>query len=242
MNECARNNCAKNNRSIAAGLKSSLGRAISLPAVAGLLLLQTAALGDVPGFRAPQLTTPATASTFRSGASSAPNGPGWSSVDDEIKELARGLKYDPGVMYKFVHDYIKFSPVWGDLKGPYMTWMDRSGSAFDQASLMIALLEEAEEHCTEYTVANPKYVVGEIQLTATQFMKWFNQVDSPERARAVLARAGLYGTVTETGGGDISNVKIEHVWVKVTIDSDTYEFDPSFKSHTRNDGLAFYST
>ncbi|MBC8218825.1 MAG: hypothetical protein H8E73_10205, partial [Planctomycetes bacterium] len=235
------NGCAKNNRSTAAGLKSNLVRGLSLLALGVVLLFQTALFGDVPGFRAPLLDTPATPSTFRSGASSTPNGAGWSSVDAEIEALAQGLKYDPGLMYKFVHDYIKFSPGWGDLKGPYMTWMDRSGSAFDQASLMIALLEEAEDHCTEYTVADPNYVVGEIQLTAAQFMNWFNVGDDPDKAEAVLARAGIYGTVTTSGGG-ISNVKIEHVWVKVKIDGDTYEFDPSFKSYTENSGLAFYST
>ena len=96
--------------------------------------------------------------------------PGWSSVDAEIQELARGLRYDPGSMYKFVHDYIKFSPSWGDLKGPYMTWMDRSGNAFDQASLMIALLEEAEANGD--SVEDPNYVVGEIQLSQSEVSDW----------------------------------------------------------------------
>jgi len=57
----------------------------------------------------------------------------------------------------------------------------------------------------------------------------------------MLARAGLYGSVTEDGGGYISNMKIVHVWVKVTIDGDDYEFDPSFKSHTKKNGLSTWT-
>ena len=34
------------------------------------------------------------------------NRPGPSISDAEIKKLARGLKCDPDLMYKFVHDYI----------------------------------------------------------------------------------------------------------------------------------------
>jgi len=57
-------------------------------------------------------------------------------------------------------------------------------------------------------------------------------------ARQVLARAGLYGSVTEDGQGDISSINLVHVWVKVTIDGNDYEFDPSFKSHTGKSGLS----
>jgi len=235
MKEHAKREKATKVRTTTQNLMGAFARRVFLAIFAGVLLVQTASLADdLPGFRAPQLTTPATPSDFRSGASSDPNRPAWSSVDAEIEELARGLKYSPGLMYKFVHDYIKFDPIWGDLKGPYMTWMDRSGGAYDQASLMIALLEEAEQQ--DPNIVDPNYVVGEIQLTAAQFMNWFNVIDDPDEARAVLARAGLYGTVTESGGS-ISNVKIEHVWVKVTIDEETYEFDPSFKSHTKTYGL-----
>ena len=145
------------------------------------------------GFRAPLLSEPASASAFQSKVGQGPSGSGPSTDDPEIQELARGLRYDPGLMYKFVHDYIRFYPIWGDLKGPYMTWMDRSGNGFDQASLMIALLKEAEQHCTEYTVTDPNYVVGEIELSETQAFEWLRIVDDADMARQVLARAGLYG-------------------------------------------------
>ncbi|MBM4027006.1 MAG: hypothetical protein FJ280_16625, partial [Planctomycetes bacterium] len=187
---------------------------------------------DLPGLRAPLPTEPNTLSEFRNRLpGSATTG---LAIDDaEIQELARGLRYDPNLMYKFVHDHIEFTPMWGEVKGPYMTWMDRSGTAFDQASLLIALLTHAanaqEAPCT---ITNIKYVVGEITVTSEQFCSWFGGVwPDPNIARKLLARGGFYGEVSEDGSGEIDSVKLVHVWVKATIGGQTYQFDPSFKSH-----------
>jgi len=198
-----------------------------------LVVLQGSAIGAtvLPGLRAPLLAEPATPSTFRNGMSATSSG-GLNTGDAEIVELARGLKYDPGLMYKFVHDHIKFTPMWGEVKGPYMTWMDRSGSSFDQAALMIALLEQAADNNTEYTIADPCFVVGEIQLSASQFTSWFDVPNNAETAERVLARAGLYGSVVEGDNSTILSVNLEHVWVIVDINDVTYQFDPSFKSHS----------
>lgn len=127
----------------------------------------TFAQSTLPGYRAPLLDTPGTPAHWQSiinGSSS--SGPNQSALPPEIAELARGLRYDPGLIYKTVHDYVEHEAMWGDRKGAYMAWMDRSGNAFDQASLAIALLEEAVLHNTELTITNPVYVVGEVQLTA----------------------------------------------------------------------------
>jgi RHS repeat-associated protein len=202
------------------------------------LLMPGSALAqsELPAFRAPMLDTPATPATFRSGLSDTSD-VNDAPVTDEIKELARSLRYDPATMYKFVHDYIEWEPTWGDTKGASMTWMDRSGNAFDQASLMIALLDEAVTHNSELTIANPKYVVGEIQLTQTQVWDWLGIANDATLARQVLARGGLYGTVTASGSS-ITAVNMIHAWVKVTIDSVTYEFDPSFKARANENGLS----
>ena len=186
---------------------------------------------DLAGLRAPLPTTPATISQFRAHLpGSSTTGP--ATNDAEIQELARGLKYDPGLMYKFVHDHVQFTPTWGEVKGPYMTWMDRSGNAFDQASLLIALLTQANGN--GHTITNLKYVVGDIILTNEQFCSWFglSTVASAAPARVLLARGGFYADVTENGSGYITTAKLAHVWVKATIDSNDYQLDPSFKSHT----------
>jgi hypothetical protein len=100
----------------------------------------------LPGLRAPLLETPPLPSVLRNEMTLDPNSAGPNIDDAELQELARGLKYEPGLMYEFVHDHIHFTPLWGEVKGPYMTWMDRSGNDFDQASLMIALLKQAAQY------------------------------------------------------------------------------------------------
>ncbi len=213
-------------------------RGLWLLAMACMLLVpQVQAVGEtvLPGFRAPLMAEPVTPSTFRTTMSATSTG-GLSANDAEIQELARGLKYSPSLMYKFVREHIKFTPMWGEVKGPYMTWMDRSGNSFDQAGLLIALLEEAAEHNTQLAISDPCFVVGEIRLTASNFTSWFGVPDDAETADQLLARSGLYGLVTPDEG-DISYVYMEHVWVEVTIDGQTYTYDPSRKAHTVEYGI-----
>ncbi|UCD52921.1 MAG: hypothetical protein JSW27_09825 [Phycisphaerales bacterium] len=159
-------------------------------------------------------------------------------LDIEIEELARGLKYDPGLMYGFVHDNIQFYPMWGDVKGAAMALLDRSGGGFDQASLMIALLEEAaSQPDTPRTIANVRYVVGVIDLTAAQVTNWLGIPDDYLVAANVIGLAGIPATISPNPDGTINHIQMGHVWVKTTIDSQAYEFDPSFKNHTFKPGL-----
>ena len=58
----------------------------------------------------------------------------------EITELARALRYDPKLIYDYVHNNIDYVPYFGSTKGATLTYLDGSGNDFDQASLMIALL------------------------------------------------------------------------------------------------------
>ncbi|MBI5055456.1 MAG: transglutaminase domain-containing protein, partial [Nitrospirae bacterium] len=67
-------------------------------------------------------------------------------ISDEIKELARGLQYDPKLIYDYVHNHIDYVPYFGSLKGATLTYLDGSGNDFDQASLMIALLTESKTY------------------------------------------------------------------------------------------------
>ena len=85
------------------------------------------AQAELPGFKAPMPDTPALPSVFQNLVDTTSTGANQSAVADEIEELARGLRYNPGLLYKFCHDYIRWEPTWGDKKGAFMTWMDRSG-------------------------------------------------------------------------------------------------------------------
>ena len=68
---------------------------------------------------------------------------------NEIIELARALKYDPKLIYEYIHNHMDYVPYFGLLKGPTRTLLDRSGNDFDQASLMIELLR-ASGHTAQY--------------------------------------------------------------------------------------------
>ena len=207
-----------------------LGMTLLILAMGFTLLGNTCAQATIPGYRSPLISTLPTPTTFRThlgGATDATE----TYVSNEVEELARALKYDPALMYKFVHDYIDFEQTWGDVKGSHMTWMDRSGNAFDQATLMIDLLEEAQTYNTALTITDVNYVVGEIELTSTQLYKWMGISGDDTEEEEALARAGFYGNVSS---GDVDLI---HVWVKATVDSVEYEFDPSFKTHSQSVGM-----
>lgn len=161
-------------------------------------------------------------------------------VEPEISELARGLKYDPDLMYQFIHDNIDYVPIWGDTKGAYMTLMDRAGNSFDQASLFIALLREAG-----YDETTAKYVHGTIHLTYDQLSNYWGLFDASSILTITLP-GGIPFIDGEVVGEDLIYLDIEHVWVKVYIDDSEngiddgqwYAYDPSFKEYDYTDGVS----
>ena len=148
-----------------------------------------------------------------------------------IAELARSLKNDPDLIYEYVVNNIEYYPIWGVQKGPIGTLLDNKGTAFDQASLMVALLRQAG-----YSAS---YLKGGIKLTAQQIRDWlgidtanscavrsyFAQGRTP--IRAVTPNVSCPGSTAP-----LVDISIDHVWVKATIGASTYVFDPSFKTHT----------
>jgi len=140
----------------------------------------------------------------------------------EIVELARGLRNDPNLIYKFVHDHIDYTPIFGSVKGATMTLLDRMGNDFDQSSLLIALLRQAG-----YTA---DYVYGTIWLTLDQTNEWLGVSDPYVLAR-LIPSAGIPCVPYLNG------IELDHVWVKVNIDGTDYVFDPSIKSCTYTSGI-----
>ena len=145
----------------------------------------------------------------------------------EIKELARGLKHDLDLIYKYVHDHIEYTPIYGSLKEANGTLVDGRGNDFDQSSLMIALLREAG-----YTA---NLVYGVIRLDPEQITNWLGTNNDPYVVAKLLAYAGIDVSVYTSDGtfdGDLLYVDLLHVWVKVNIDGNDYVFDPSFKTYS----------
>ena len=171
--------------------------------------------------------TPFSAWTYFSGLSPVSN------VDpnprhDEIKSLARALRYDIDLIYEHIRNTAHVTPIFGLQKGAVGVILDGHGTPFDQAHLMVELLREAD--AVESTGYNAKYQLGRIQLTGAQFEEWFGITDS-DAAAAILSDGGFPANVVDDGQGNVSQVNLMHIWVEATVGGQTYAFDPSYKPH-----------
>jgi len=151
--------------------------------------------------------------------------------DPDIVKLAKSLgtqanpNGDLDRIYAFVHDDIE--PLWlfGMKAGARGAMIDKAGTPFDQAQLMVELLRAAGYSAT--------YQLGTITLTGAQFTSWTG-ISNKSAAEQMLRRGGFPATVSGSGS-TITSVTLMHLWVRVTIGSDVWVFDPSFKGHTRTE-------
>jgi len=141
-----------------------------------------------------------------------------------ITELARGLRNDPNLIYKFVRDNIGYTPIYGYVKGPEMTLLDKTGNDFDQASLLVALFRQAG------FTAN--HVYGVIRLNASQIINWLGTSNDPDVVGMLLGSAGIPAQIWVDQYDSLLYVDLDHVWVKVNICGTNHVFDPSFKSYS----------
>ena len=153
----------------------------------------------------------------------------------ELKELARTLKNAPDLIYEFVRNHIAVEFRYGLSKGALGAMIDRSGTAFDQAHLMVELLRESGY--------SARYRAGTITLNATQFEKWTGLTNA-KAACQYLSAGGIPNTVNGSTsatcdiGGNVSSVVMSHIWVDAQIFGTWYVFDPAYKPHTWHQGAA----
>jgi hypothetical protein len=189
--------------------------------------------------------------------SSHTNGALYSSVAaSEIKALARALGGGAGngatpsrlatddfaaQVFDYVRTNIDPEFRFGLGKGARGAVVDQSGTAFDQAELMVKILREGG------VTAN--YKLGTITLDAAQFGKWtglvYNLDESAQTfsvngkaACSLLADGGIPAKVNSQSScasvsGDLTTVTLMHVWVEVNGKL----YDPSFKAHTLKAGV-----
>ncbi|RIX83200.1 RHS repeat-associated core domain-containing protein [Acidovorax cavernicola] len=171
-------------------------------------------------------------SAMRIGGDGSPQGPA------SIAELARSLRNNPDLIYQYVRNNIEFYPLFGVQKGALGTVLDNQGTAYDQAMLMVELLR-----ASGYTA---NYVQGVIKVTAAQLKEWYGIETS--NVCGVIGLIGqsqipLYEINATTAGScpglsaAMTDVSIEHIWVKVNIGGTNYVFDPSYKPHTLKTGI-----
>lgn len=161
------------------------------------------------------------------------NGLGTTGNPPEIVELARALNSNVDQIYDFVRNYVDTSFMFGVQKGALGAIVDKSGTPFDQAHLMVSLLRQAG-----YSAS---YKYGTITLTGAQFQAWTNLTNA-QAACMLLANGGIPANIngsaasfncsTLSSTATVSSVQLAHVWVAVTIGGTSYVFDPSYKPYT----------
>ena len=165
----------------------------------------------------------------------------------EITELARALgagRYGNAAyslaVYEYVRNNVEIEFRFGLSKGARGAIIDQSGTAFDQAQLMVALLR------ANGIAAN--YEVGTISLTAVQFQAWTNLANPttgliqaatacqfladgaiPATINGATTCAGLTGTLSTTG----TPIVMAHIWVS----ANGQLYDPSYKIHVIKTGV-----
>ncbi|WP_175672662.1 RHS repeat-associated core domain-containing protein [Burkholderia ambifaria] len=163
---------------------------------------------------------------------SAPPGP------VSLEELARALRYHPDLIYQYVRNNIEIDPVRGIHKGALGAVLDNQGSAADQSQLMVSLLR--------LSGYDARIVRGVIKLSAQQFADWFGV-----QTGNVCAVLNLMGqtqipvySVSSTQAGScpglksaMTEISIEHLWVKANLGGIWYTFDPSYKPHVVKTGV-----
>ncbi|MBM4164359.1 MAG: RHS repeat protein, partial [Lentisphaerae bacterium] len=162
--------------------------------------------------------------------------------NDLIAETARALDYDWAQCYLFVRNQIRFTPCKGFMRGPERTLLDREGSDGDQAFLLLALLQMSGYTATVRYVAPPDgngvggFVVP-LGGTASGYdaAAWVgvaatgtvdNVIDAVWSAIGPSQLGSLFWTADTLAA---SSLAIEHFWVQLTLDNQTYDLDPSFK-------------
>jgi RHS repeat-associated protein len=162
-------------------------------------------------------------------------------VPPEITELNRALKMNVDLIYQYVHNNIQTVWMYGLQKGALGAEIDKSGTPFDQAELMIALLRQAG-----YTTS---YIAGTVSFNNAQFSAWTG-ITNARAACQLLANGGIPAKVNATSdaacssisaGIQVSTVEMAHIWVRVTMSgcspSAFCVFDPSYKTYNWKTGV-----
>ena len=144
----------------------------------------------------------------------------------EITALAEGLDNDPGLIYEYVHNNVDFAPTWGLFQSPGDTYLSKVGNAFDQATLLLALLEAAGYQA--------EYAFGTVEIPLSQAMNWVGVTNEQ-----VLPHVFSLGGIPAKVEGDV--VRMDHVWVRVNVDGTWYPLDPSFKTYRTSSGIDLIS-
>lgn len=149
--------------------------------------------------------------------------PSPTAITPELKALATGLDNDPVKIFNYVYNNIDFQPYFGSVKGAQTTYLDGAGNDMDQASLLIALLNQAGYPSTQY-------VYGAITVPQAALANWLRTTQQMSDWVIYFSGYPYYsGPASTSFPGTYS--EFQHTWVEVTIDGHTYDLDPSYKQY-----------
>ena len=155
-------------------------------------------------------------------------------IDDEIRALAEQLEKSPVKIYEYIRNNFVYEPYWAAQKGAKRTLAEKAGNDVDLASLMMALFRASGIHC--------RYVCGTIEMPIADAGRWIG-VDDPAQIAKTFISNGI-PCETSVSAGQISKIRLNHVWVKAYVDYFPYkgavnehpntwvELDGSFKTNT----------
>ena len=179
-------------------------------------------LGSLP-YRRPDyparepLTEPSIKPAYRGGnkqvgpedLKSAPEAP----ITEEIAGLARSLNWNPVLIYEHVKNNIETEWYWGCMKGAEETLRQGSGNDCDQAALLTALLR-ASGFPTRYVRGTIEFFAG--RDAPIEKIKNLTGIKDPLKIAEFFRKAGIPYKPVITGG-QITNFRIEHIWVESRI-------------------------
>ena len=157
-----------------------------------------------------------------------------------IQDKAAELEHDPIKIHHWVRNNIQWQPTWGAVQNAELTLSAKRGNSMDISSLMIALLRASG--------IPARYVHGAIDVPVDNFKNWAGGFSSTDAA-INYASAGGIPITSIISGGQITKVRLEHIWVEAAIDyqpsrgaknrdADSWiAIDPSYKQYEYEEGL-----
>lgn len=227
-----------------------IGTLIGFVASSAFLHLATgvanAQTGYLPSMKTIQGTriAPDIAATYYLASPPHHNDLGVTGASIEVKELARGLgaAQIPAQLtkaayaqraFEYVRQNIRTILMFGTQKGAKGSLIDQSGTAFDQATLLVELLREAQ------ITAN--YQIGTVTLSGALFSA-ATGITNPSAACQIMANGGIPVRVNgQTAAGcsvstPFNNIQFTHIWV--VSPELSLAFDPAYKRISTSTGLS----
>jgi len=152
-----------------------------------------------------------------------------------IYELARSLDYNIDNIFAWIYSNVDFCPIWGRTKWYWnahwpnwkFVWSIKL-NGFPFAGMW---------RCCWYGYS-AEYAFGNIQLLASDIENFLGTDDSTVATSTEdLLKAAYIPYDATYVDGVLQSVSIAHVWVRATIDTAQYVFDPTYKAFSYTTGI-----